>query len=968
MVAARIVGLTVVVMLVTSVTASGDVQDYIGRVLVDVRVEVNGAAYDEPAVLQLIETRIGEPLSMQQVRESIDHLVGIGRFEDVRVFAEVSPVRANGVMLRWVLVPVQRIARIEIDGPAVFSSTTLRDEINEQLGSLPVTSRLGEIEQVLRAFYAARGYRRPAIHLDLAAADAPELTTLELTITAGPPTLIESVTVQGETPARNAAVLTELGLERGRPYDAIAAASRIEEYEDSLRELGHYEATVDVTETFAPDSSTVDLVVAVNPGPRVRVVFAGDPLPENQRDELVPIREERSVDLDLLEDASRNIEDYLRGQGYRSAEAPYVREAKGGEMVLTFTVTRGALHRLASVDVAGVQQISRAEVAPLLLLKAGEVFSERRVAAIASAITELYRVRGFARASVKPELIVRPGGREAGQEVREVAVNLLVTEGPRTVVGDVQVVGTEAVPAAQIMPLLALTAGRPFYRPQLDADRDAIERLYRNQGFRDVRVEALTTLSDDLRRLDVRWSIAEGSQTLVDRVLVSGNVRTSAELIRREIPLQTGSPLSDDLILESQRRLATLGLFRRVRIVELPHTASLRRDLLVEVEEAPATTIDYGGGLEAGRRARPSDTAQAQDRIDIAPRAFFQISRRNLWGKNRSVTLFTRVSLRPRDPGVDETDTTDTGGYGFNEYRVVGTFREPRVFDRAGDLFVTGFLEQAIRTSFNFQRRGVRVDYGRRFLEVVTLTGRYSFDRTRLFDIQIPPEEQPFVDRLFPQVRLSMVTGALLRDTRNDVIDPERGTLTGVETTFSFRALGSELGFAKTLLQGFVYRRLPGNRALTFAAGARVGLARGFGRLFDGDLELNDVPASERFFAGGASTVRGFVLDRLGMPETINSDGFPEGGRGLVVTNVELRTGYWKGLGAVGFLDSGNVFQRAGDIRLADLRSAAGVGLRYRSPLGPLRVDVGFNLDPQMLPNGTRERSAVFHLSLGQAF
>jgi outer membrane protein insertion porin family len=128
------------------------------------------------------------------------------------------------------------------------------------------------------------------------------------------------------------------------------------------------------------------------------------------------------------------------------------------------------------------------------------------------------------------------------------------------------------------------------------------------------------------------------------------------------------------------------------------------------------------------------------------------------------------------------------------------------------------------------------------------------------------------------------------------------------------------------------------------------------------------VPASERFYAGGDSTVRGFVLDRLGTPETLNSAGLPEGGAGLVVTNVELRTPYWKGLGGVGFLDTGNVFERAGDIRLGELRPAAGVGLRYRSPLGPLRFDLGFNLDRQTLPNGSRERGVVFHLSLGQAF
>ena len=968
MILKRTAVLAALMTLLTGEYAGADVREYLGRLLVDVRVEVNGVAYDEPSVLQLIETRIGEPLSMQQVRESIDHLIGLGRFEDVRVFAGHATNRPDSVTLRWVLVPVQRIGRVEIRGAAVFSDNTLRDVLTERLGALPVTSRVGEIEQALRAYYAARGFRRPVVESVLSPGAAPELATLDLTITAGPRTAVGDVTVQGVTGQPAAALVAELDVARGSPYDATALAARVDEYANSLRELGHYEANVEVTEEFAQDGATVRLAIAVERGPRVRVVFAGDPLPENRRDSLVPIRQERSVDLDLLEDASRNIEDFLRQEGYRSAEAPYVREAKDGETVLTFTVARGPLHRLASLDVRGHEQITRAEIQPLLALKAGEPFAERRIATVAAAITELYRVRGFARATVKPDIIARGGPREAGQETRAVTVTFVVNEGPRTVVGDVDITGTAAIQASRMTPLLRLTSGRPFYRPQLDADRDAIERLYRNEGFRDVRVVAQTALSEDLQRLDVHWAITEGPQTIVDRVLVSGNARTDVDLIRREIPLKTGSPLSDELIIDSQRRLAELGLFRRVRIVELPHSGSLRRDVLIELEEAPATTIDYGGGLEAGRRARPSDDSQATDRIDIAPRAFFQISRRNLWGKNRSVTLFTRVSLRPRDPGVDESDVTDEGGYGFNEYRVVGTFREPRVFDRAGDLFITGFLEQAIRTSFNFRRRGVRVDYGRRVLDVVTLTGRYSFDHTRLFDIQIPPEEQPLIDRLFPQVRLSMITGAILRDTRNDVIDPDRGTLSGVESSLSLRALGSELGFAKTLLQGFAYRRLPGDSPYIVAAGARVGWAHGFEGLLEGGDDLNDVPASERFFAGGASTVRGFVLDRLGMPETINTDGFPEGGRGLVVTNLELRTPYWKGVGAVGFLDSGNVFQRASDIRLADLRAAAGFGLRYRSPLGPLRVDVGFNLDPQTLPNGTRERTAVFHLSLGQAF
>ena len=950
-------------------TAGAQTPDLQGRLIVDVRVEVGGAPYTEPSVLQLIETRAGERFSMERVRESVDHLVGLGRFEDVRVFAD--PVGSDGdrVGIRWVLVPVQRIAAIEVDGRSILSESELRTAINERFGTLPLTSRVPDIVGAVSSYYSDRGYRRPTIEPLLLKGRSPELVNLRLRIDPGPRWTIREATARGTSNESPAAVLDELQLARGRPFDRPAIDARVAALEDRFRGLGYYEANVDIVPAFSETGEAVDIVVTIEQGRRVRIVFAGDPLPEARRDTLVPIRQERSLDLDLLEDSSRNIEAFLRQQGYRDARASYVREDQSGELVLTFTVSRGPLHRLASIDVEGHRAVGRDDIAPFLALKTGEPFSDSRINAVVSAVAELYRVRGFTRVAIKPEVTVQPVRREGAEPVRPVTVRLVVSEGPQTLVGVVAVKGAEAVPEARVTPLLGLISGLPFYRPQLNADRDAIERLYRNEGFPSVRVEARTSVADDAARLNVEWMIVEGPRVLVDRVLISGNVRTSADLIRREIVLRTGSPLGEDAIIESQRRLATLGLFRRVRIVELPHGASLTRDVLIEVEEAPPTTIGYGGGIEAGRLVRTGEGSQAEERIVVAPRGFFEVSRRNLWGTNRSISVFTRVSLRPRDPGLAPEDIADTGGYGLNEYRLVGTFREPRLFTTAGDVFLTGFLEQAIRSSFNFRRRGVRLEYARRVRRNVVVSGRYSLDSTRLFDVKsILPEDELNIDRLFPQVRLSTLTGSVARDTRSDPVDPAGGTFIGTDLSVALPALGSEVGLVKSFSQGFVYRRLPGGSPLTLVAGARFGVSAGFARVLDDGAVVDDVPASERFFAGGDSTVRGFVLDRLGTEDTLNALGFPTGGSGLVIVNGELRSSYWKGLGAVGFIDAGNVFRRAGDISFTEVRPAAGFGLRYRSPLGPLRVDLGFNLDPRILPTGDRERRAVFHLSLGQAF
>jgi outer membrane protein insertion porin family len=968
--------------------SAASVEQFIGRTVADMRVEVAGQPLFDPAVLELIETRIGEPLTMLRVRSTIDHLVGLGRFEDVRVFASAAD---QAVTVRWQLTPVRRIGVVSVTGNAVFPERAIRAELVERYNTLPSATRVPDMVGALQSYYAERGYRNAVILPRLEdEGPVPERVELVLAIEAGPRTTIGEVTVTGAPIEPVPGLLKKLGLHAGRPFDGPTLDASVAEYEEELRGLGHYEARVRETRAFSAEGRSVAIAIEVETGPRVRVVFDGDELPGNERQALAPIREERSVDQDLLEDVSARIESGLREQGYRAALAPYVRQQEGEELVLTFTITRGPLHRVAKVDLEGVSKIARDDIAALLLVRPGEPFVEARVGAVAAAIAELYRIRGFQQAAVKPNIQVRPAEPRPEGSFRPVDVRFDVTEGTQTIINRLEVEGTSAITTDQLKALLVLTPGRPFYRPQLAADRDAIERAYRSLGFQTVSVTSQLAFESERQFVAVTWSVREGEQITVDRVLINGHVRTSVELIKRELTMQPGSPLSDDAVIESQRRLAETGLFRRVRITELPRTGAATRDVLVELEEAEATTVTFGGGFEVGRRLRQGDTGeQADEQIDVAPRGFFDISRRNFWGKNRSVTLFARVTLRPRDPGVDNPDPADTGGYGLNDYRTFFSFREPRALGTDGDGQVTAFVEQAQRSSFDFNRKGVSVDYARR-VHTFTVTGRYTFDYTKLFGERIEQEDQLLIDRLFPQVKLSKFFASVLRDSRDDVLDPQRGHVIGVDASVAAKVLGSEVGFAKTFMQGFLYRRLPGRRVV-IAAGARLGVAVGFPQAVPPVFEIaarpvrggltttraaattfetviRQLPASERFFAGGDTTVRGFALDRLGTIETLDPRGFPQGGNGLAVFNLEARAPYWKNVQFVWFTDAGNVFKDASDIRLNEMRVTSGLGLRYRSPIGPLRVDWGWKISTRLLLTGGRERSNVLHISLGQAF
>ncbi len=698
-----------------------------------------------------------------------------------------------------------------------------------------------------------------------------------------------------------------------------------------------------------------------------------------------------SADEDLLEDAARAIEEYLHAGGYSDAEVTYSRDERDGELTITFTVNRGRRHVVEAIRLNGNMAVAESDLVQLLRLKGGEPFVQATLDAGVGAIRNVYRSRGFTRTTVQATPAELPGSEAPGPtDDQRVEVAVDINEGPRTLVGDVAFQGHTVFADGQLRALLTTARDRPFSEVEVASDRDRIDLEYRNRGYDSVVVDPDAMLAENDTRANVRFVISEGPQVIVDHVIIVGNERTSSETIERELLLRAGEPLGYSARLESQQRLAALGLFRRVRIEELRHAGEPRRDVLVQVEEAPPTTVGYGGGVEGGTRLRPTgEGGQAEERFEIAPRGFFEIGRRNMWGKNRSINLFTRVSLRARDvvlsdSGIRFEEPTAESGYGFNEYRVLGHYREPRIFNTSADALVTGILDQAIRSSFNFIRREARGEVGVRLSPLYSVTSFYSFEHNELFDEKFTEDEKPLIDRLFPQVRLSKISGSLIRDSRNDLADADGGALLVATTDLAARTIGSEVGFLKTYLQAFFYHRLPSTRRIVLALGARVGAAQGFTRTVprvddDGNPVpgpggdpivdvVQDLPASDRFFAGGDTTVRGFSLDRLGTPETINEKGFPTGGNGLIVLNAELRVNVVGAMDAVMFTDAGNVFKRASDLDVRDLRPAAGFGVHYRSPIGPVRVELGFNLDRRQLVPGTLERRSVLHISLGRAF
>ncbi|HEX7486249.1 MAG TPA: POTRA domain-containing protein [Vicinamibacterales bacterium] len=955
-------------------TASS-LDQFLGKPIAEVRLLVEGREIHDADVAGVLETKVGAVLTTAAARESIILLMALARFEDVKVEAQITP---RGIVLVYDMMPVHAVKSIEFRGDLGLPVRQLRAAVEDRYSASPPVSRAGEIAAMLEGLCRDHGFLKATVRPSTEVMHNPDRTRLTFEVSAGQPARVGTAQVEGAPDGNAGPVLLLLGLQAGARFDRVGLDSAVARYVEDLRAKGFLETKVEPDVAYSSNREQVDVTVRMARGSHVTVTFRGDPLPEKRRAEIMALLREGVLDEDVLENQERSIEDELRARGYRDGAAPFTREPRGeGQLQVVFTVTQGPQYRVAGVEVSGNQQLPRAEIQTALRVERGQWFVKARVDADAGAIRELYRRQGFRTAGVTASAV------PAGADPTQLVVQFAIAEGPRTTISGIEFEHVSAVPLTVLQQAIGSQVNGPFYQPQIENDREAVLYQYQAQGYQQATVTVPQGFSQDGTRFTLRFVVEEGPQSLIDHVLIVGNLRTKTATIVREMGLQPGMPLSFVGLAGAQRRLSALGLFRKVQVTPLERNTDSRRDVVVTVEEAPVNTIGYGGGLEGALRLRTNGlTGLPEQKFDLAPRGFFEIGRRNLWGRNRSVDLFIRGAIRSSDqfntaalPSTSSSTTVQDSGSGFREYRVLGTYREPRFMDGPIDVIVTGAIDQAIRSTFDFNRRQVYVEGSHRFGPSLSVAGRYSFGRTRLFNERIDPASQLDVDKVFSRVRLSAVSASAIRSTRDDAFEPTRGTLSALDATVAPRALGSEVGFIKGNWQGFVYKRLPALGGAVLAGGVRLGIAFGFpltvvnpsGQVVVIEQEL---PASERFFAGGDTSVRGFALDQLGSRSVLDQNGVSNGGNGLVIFNVEMRFPIWrqKSLGGAAFVDTGNVFAKVSEISLGELRSGAGVGIRWKSPVGPLRLDLAWKLNPITFGKGTRESRFAWYITIGQAF
>jgi outer membrane protein assembly complex protein YaeT len=543
-------------------------------------------------------------------------------------------------------------------------------------------------------------------------------------------------------------------------------------------------------------------------------------------------------------------------------------------------------------------------------------------------ITNLYQSNGFRDVKLTHQVADNYRGRK-----NDISVSIHIEEGAQYFVSSLTVEGIQKLNKAEILATLSSVAGQPYSEFNVAVDRDTILARYYRSGFPQVTFEWSARPAEQPNRFELRFVIDEGPQQTIRQVLVGGLQNTKPGLVYRALRLNPGDPLSPTAISDTQRRLNDLGVFERVdAAIQDPDGDTPSKYVLYDIDEAHRYSAAVGIGAELARIGGCQTCLDAPaGATGFAPRVSFDIARNDIWGIAHSLSLRTRVSTL--------------------EQQVLLTYSWPRFRnnDKLNLSFTALYDDSRDVRTFTYKREEVSAQLSERLSKSVTFLYRYTYRRVSVDEatLKIDPLLIPLLSQ---PVLLGSVSGNLIQDRRDDPVDPHRGIYNTLDIGLAEHFLGSERDFMRFLARNSTYHPI----------GRKIVLARSteFGNMYafhsQGDV-LDAIPLPERFFAGGANSNRGFPDFQAGPrdPDT----GFPVGGTALFFNQTELRFPLiGDNVGGVLFHDMGNVYSSLSDISFrVDQRNlqdfnymvhAVGFGLRYRTPIGPVRLDLAYSINP----------------------
>lgn len=892
-------------------------------------VDEHGAPWpNAEQLLPLVGFTPGAPFSRKAVRDGIAFLYLKGLFTDIRVDAFPDD---KGVRLVYTLLPMTIVESVRVTGNRALSTDAIKAELPRLENRELQEDRLPGLRGRVLALYKAEGYDAAEVDITAVPARKPHRAMLTISIRENEPTVIEAITFTGNTVFQDKDLLRVMKSRPGKPVKSgllldTDRAAIVEKY----AEAGYPAARPGPVDISSRDGKAAVRMQIIE-GRRVQVRFSGNhAFSDKKLNGLLLIWSEHDDSPAIIESSVERIKTAYREAGYRDVEVTAKSAGEKGTLDLVFTITEGLRVTIKKIEITGAAFLSPKQLKEELGLQepgwfTSQPFREDQLANDTEYLRDRYIDAGFLAAVVKSRVDIEADGTEA-------LITIDITEGPRTVIRNIIFEGNSVLSSAELQARLGLKPGSPFSERLVEEDRYRILSAYASRGYLYARVEVERT--EEGGGIGLTFRITEDQMVRVGRIILRGNERTDDHVILREVNVHPGDPYDYGAVLSGQQHIYRLGFFSLVRFEPLrAGEKEYSRDMLLTVEERPAGSVEIGVGYGDLDRLRGS--------VDV--------SYRNLWGQAQFLGLRVAASDIAR--------------------QAVADFREP--------WFLNKRLEAGVRVAWSDEKRlnadtreiyyqtrktAVATGLSRSYDNGLKLSLIYQYENVDNYNVR--PAAILSADDS-GRVRVSSITPGVVLDLRDDPFNPRKGSLHGLAVKEALKMLGSQADFTKLTAQTSWYFPVTSKSVLALSGRGGVALPQ---------RDTKTIPIHERFYLGGATTLRGYLQDSVG-PAAKAPDGTltPLGGESMVMANAELRLNQLEGFGMVLFADAGRVRRPnltdatvPGVIVQADAppyRASYGIGIRYNTPVGPLRLDYG-----QKINRRSGESPGELHFNIGNMF
>ncbi len=980
-------------------------QNFTGKTVVSIQYEPATQPVDPRDLQHMQLVQIGQPLNPAQVATAIDRLFSTRLYDDIQVDAEPN---GNGVTLRFITRARRFIGHVGAQGQISDppSRSVIISDAQLSLGTPFDEETLETARKNIEQEMHDNGLYQATV--GTATIEDPEThqVTIRFLVDAGKRAKYTTPAITGDTKLSNETIIRATGwriplIHWWRKVTDAETDKGVQGIHKKYAKIGRLTASVEMT-SLDYDATTrrVKPNLDIDAGPKIEVKAVEAKVSKSKLRQYIPVYSEGSVDNDLLAEGARNLRDYFQSKGYPDVDVTYKQEPTKNDLeTINFYIATGSRRKLVAVSIEGNTYFTpdtlreRMFLRPSSLLMKYGRYSETFRKADEGAIENLYQANGFRDVKVASAVETNYKGKP-----NDIAVTFRITPGKQWRIANLKILGGTRLDLSPIRDRLSSAEGQPFAEVNVASDRNFILEHYYSNGFPLAAFSYSLDPGSEPETLDLTYRITEGPREFVRKVVVSGLYRTKPSLVQRRINVQDGEPISMVKINDIARRLTDLGIFANVNTaLQDADGANRYKYVLYDFDEAARYTFNVGFGLELGQfGGTTTNVANAGGAKGVSPIVSFNVNRLNFLGRGETVSLQTRYS------SLEQRESLN-----YIMPHFLGSPRRTTTFSALYD------TTQDVQT-FSSRRAEASVQVSQRFNRASTVLIRFAYRRVSTGNLFIPAL---LVPQLLQPVRVGILSASYIQDHRDNPSDAHRGFWNTVDGGVAGNFFGSQRNFYRVLARNATYTSL--GRNLVLARQTQIGIIIPFNAP-PGSTSFDAIPLPERFYGGGGVSMRGFGDNQAG-PRDIGTStelpggapscgaqntaascatGFPIGGNGLFFNTVELRFPLLgPNISGVVFHDMGNIYTSFGDISLRYRQNpnnqdfnyavqAPGFGIRYKTPLGPVRVDFAYTLNPsryfgfsrnltiqELINCGSTCQSSLqqlshfqFFFSIGQAF